>query len=159
MFIAPKDRLVAIIKSEPLELEGEAYKGKYELNTKKRTAVFKWLRKEFQGETMKNPDWKQEAGRNKGYPDFDYFITPVKMDGKDYTILSEVGKNSNGEYYYYQNVFEGNLPEVIEKARGLSNRSSASLADAKEQTSHNKYNKFLEIMQGIYGKNFENNKF
>jgi hypothetical protein len=107
-------------------------------------------------ETMKNPEWKNESGEeNKGYASFDYYITPVKMDGKNYTILSETGKASNGDFYYYQNVFEGALPEVMHKAKSLLNRSPDSGAGATKQASTNKYNKFLEIMQGIYGKNFE----
>jgi hypothetical protein len=37
-----------------IELDGEAYKGKYELNTENKTTVFKWLQKEFQGKIYIN---------------------------------------------------------------------------------------------------------
>jgi hypothetical protein len=64
-----------------------------------------------------------------------------------------VGRNANGEYYYYQNVFEGTLSEVMEKARGLDTRTPVLDADAGiSNLSNSKYNKILEIMQGIYGK-------
>jgi len=208
--LAPEDRMANIIEAMPLELDGNAYKGKFELDTKKKESVWNWLKDKLQGKNFKNENTgsKITLSRNglkelisfikndvtyikslahipeiiknmryvetmsntkdDGYPNFDYYITPAKMDGKNYTILSEVGKNANGEYYYYQNVFNGTPKEVIEKVRDLPTRTLASVANAdgagspapladtsKANPSNSKYNKFLELMQGIYGENFE----
>ncbi|GHV17461.1 hypothetical protein AGMMS49938_18250 [Fibrobacterales bacterium] len=126
--------------------------------------------------------------KNNGYSNFDYYLTPIKIDGKNYTILSDVGKNENGEYYYSQQVFEGTVKDNIKKVRGLTvgdqigkselnsqapsenARALATRTPARKagtdrldlaalptnpKPSVGKYSKFLEIMQSIYGKNFE----
>jgi hypothetical protein len=77
------------------------------------------------------------------------------LDGKNYVILSEVGKNENGEYYYYQNVFEEALAEIIEKTRDLDARTPVLDADAGNPNLYNnKYSKIFEIMQGFSEKIF-----
>jgi len=67
---------------------------------------------------IKNMKFLEEMLPNKThtkYNRYSYYITPVKIDGKPYTILSTVGYNDQG-IYYYQNIFDGIVKEVFKKA-------------------------------------------
>jgi len=56
-------------------------------------------------------------GDNAKYHKYSYYITPVRINGKQYTILSTVGRTDQ-EIYYDQNVFEGTPEEVFAKTEG-----------------------------------------
>jgi len=74
------------------------------------------------------PPDKGDASFNK----YSYYITPAKIDGEPYTILSTVGHTEQG-IYYDQNVFEGTPKEVFAKARN--------------ETSNKKYDRLNKILQ------------
>jgi hypothetical protein len=149
-----ENRLAAIIESEPLELDGEAYKGKFYLEAKDFKSMRKGIAlciKDLQGKIFINKETGNEITisnkglrelvsfvkkdevyikslayipniienmryletkpnmKNDGYASFDYYITPVIMDGENYIVSSVVGKSTNGEYYYHQNIFRRDL--------------------------------------------------
>jgi hypothetical protein len=212
MLIAIEDRLAAIMESEPLELDGEAYKGNYELGNWK--SIEGWMNANLKGKIYINVSTKgnvfvsakgidkivhhandgfyqksviyipqiiermgflaSEVNEHakKGYYRYDYFITSVKMDGEDHTILSTVGITGKNFYYYDQVAMEGNIRYLIEefietiekKGEGLNSRgqlvtsglTKSNLPKGKysrlykifEAASISKYSKFSEKSQG-----------
>jgi hypothetical protein len=54
MFIAPRDRLAAILESEPVELDGEAYVGNYKLNDV--SSIRNFIDCEFRFKVYENSD-------------------------------------------------------------------------------------------------------
>jgi len=151
-----EERIKRIIETSEIELDGEAYIGKYELNSAKsiRDFVLKKLRNTYTNVVTNNKisvsgstaeklasHWKDgEAyqkslahipqiiermlfleemspeGDNAKYHKYSYYITPVRINGKQYTILSTVGRTDK-EIYYDQNVFEGTPEKVLAKAK------------------------------------------
>jgi len=153
-----EERIKCIICASEIELEGEAYRGKYELNSVKSIKDFildklRWngnIAKIYTnlntndkiilshdsagklaghgGEAYKKTlahipqiiekmQFLEEMGADKENASFDkysYYITPVKIDGKSYTILSTVGFKGK-KIYYDQNVFEGTPEEVFKR--------------------------------------------
>jgi len=146
-----EERIKRIIETSELELDGEAYIGKYKLNSVKSIKNFtlEKLRKTYtnlctgknitishnsagklarhSGEAYKkalvhipqaieNMLFLEEMEADKENASFDkysYYVTPVNIDGKSYTILSTVGFKGR-EIYYDQNMFEGNPEKVSE---------------------------------------------
>jgi hypothetical protein len=106
-----------------------------------------------------------EKGKTK-FVKYSYYITGVNIDNESYTILSTVGHNENG-IYYYQNVFDGTNQETFKKAKKAGTRDiiygrlAGILENTNEDdwhlnsvgaegmpiTSTNKYSKFSEQKQ------------
>jgi len=64
---------------------------------------------------------------NASFDYYSYYITPVKINGKDYTILSTVGqKRKSNETYYDQNVFKGTPKEVFDNLEDAGNNTQFS---------------------------------
>ena len=189
-----EERINLILHTPELELDGNAYIGKYELGNWK--SVESWmkenlLRKKFlnhdTGESLqittkgmdklihhsKNDDaykksichipaiienmkfFEKEGNEklNGKFDSYEYFLTPVKIDGNDYTILSIVGKNKEG-FYYDQSVMEGKARDLINKRRDLllQEHTQQKKADDLANPSNSKYNRFFRILQGLYEK-------
>ena len=158
MGIKLEERIGRILRAQELELDGEAYVGKYELNNVKsiRDFMLSKLRKPYTNqnsgyeisisrnsakeiaghysdseayqksivhipkiiENMQFLDRRKAEEENAKFDEYLYYITPIKIDGKPYTILSTVGyKLKQNKVYYVQNVFEGTLKEVFAKAK------------------------------------------
>jgi hypothetical protein len=158
-----EERIDRILCSPELELEGDAYKGKYELNDfgSIKSFILKKLRLDKEGksiiyinqstgdeiiishnatgeiagyyksseayqkvivhipEIIENMQFFEEMKADKKNAKFDkysYYVTPVKIDGESYTILSTVGRDRQ-EIYYYHNVFKGTPEKVFEEAK------------------------------------------
>jgi len=149
-----EERIKRIIFASEIELDGEAYIGKYELDSAKsiKNFISKKLKGTYTNLVTNNKinvsgssaeklagHWKDgEAyqkslahipqviekmlfleemspeGDNAKYHKYYYYITPAKIDGKQYTILSTVGRTDQ-EIYYDQNVFYGTPQEVFAK--------------------------------------------
>jgi len=61
---------------------------------------------------------------NASFDNYSYYITTIKIDGKNYTILSTVGqKRKSNETYYDQNVFKGTPKEVFENLENTDNNT------------------------------------
>jgi uncharacterized protein YukE len=209
-----EERIKCIIHMPELEMEGNAYKGKYELNDfgSIKDFMLKKLRIDEKGKKItytnqstgdeiiisheaageiagyyksseayqkviahipkiiENMQFLEEMKADKEKAKFDkysYYVTPVKIDGESYTILSTVGRNRQ-EIYYYQNVFKGTPEKVFEETENETNvkysRLNKILKNAKIEkrqleadpghtqeapTAYNsKYNKFSEEKQG-----------
>jgi disulfide oxidoreductase YuzD len=208
MLITPKDRLAMIVESEPLELDGEAYKGKYDIENRK--DIEKWLNANLKGKTYTNLNIGKKISISakgigkiahhasdkvyqksifhipkiivsmkflasepnehikKGYDSYEYFITSIKMSGKDYTVLSIVGVEGKN-FYYDQAVMEGNIKylvetftKAIEKKRegldsgvqlitsGLStSTSNASESETASSLPKGKYSRLYKILENV----------
>jgi len=155
-----EERIKRIICAGEIELDGEAYRGKYELGNRKSITRFilSKLRKTYvnldtgnkmiisrkSGEKLatRNDEIHQKSiayipqiiekmrflekmapdKENASFDNYSYYITSVKIDGKNYTILSTVGqKRKSNETYYDQNVFKGTPKEVFEKLENGGN--------------------------------------
>ena len=166
-----EDRVGRIFDSACLELDGEAYVGKYILNDWKSIEGFinKKLRLNDEGknilyrnldtgdkiiisgrsagkiashlkygeiyqktiihipEIIKNMKFLEDMSadsKNAKFPKYSYYITGVNIDETPYTIISTVGHNEYGTYYYH-NVFDGIKQDVFKRAE---------LAGAKDTT-------------------------
>jgi hypothetical protein len=197
-----------ILKMPEVELDGEAYKGKYELGNWK--SIENWMNANLKGRAYANISTGENISISakgvdkivhhandeayqknviyipqiiegmeflasesnehvkKGYYRYDYFITPVKMDGKEYTILSIVGITGKNSYYYDQVVMEGNIKyligkfiETIEKEReGLNSRGQLVTSGlTSSNLPKGKYSRLYKILEAIpiskYNKFFE----
>jgi len=69
---------------------------------------------------------------NAGFDNYSYYVTPAKVGGESYTILSTVGRVEQ-EIYYDHNIFKGRPEEVFAKA--------------KNETVEPKYNRLNKILQ------------
>jgi len=115
-----EERIDRIIRTGYIELEGEAFEGKYKL------LATRWKNGEaYQKslahipEIIERMQFLEEMPPDKGDASFDkysYYITPAKIDGELHTVLSTVGYKG-GEIYYDHNVFKGTPKEVFAKAR------------------------------------------
>jgi len=173
-----RERIERIFNTGEIELAGEAYKGKYELNDVKsiKEFILKKLRKIYTNpntgdkitlshdsagklaiqykdseayqksiahipEIIENMQFLEEmepSKENAKYDKYSYCITPVKIDGESYTILSTVGHKGQ-EIYYSQNVFRGTPKEVFAKA--------------KNEMNDTKYSRLNEILKDVDNKN------
>jgi len=153
-----EERIERIICASEIELEGEAYVGKYELNNAK--SIKSFIIKELRG-NGKNPkiytnlstndkiilshdsagklaghsgeaykktlvhipqiiekmlflEEMEADKKNAGFDNYSYYVTPIKIDGKSYTILSTIGHKKQ-EIYYDQNMFDGTPKEVFNR--------------------------------------------
>jgi len=157
-----EERIKCIICASEIELEGEAYMGKYELGNIKsiKDFILKKLRKTYTNlatndkisvsstsadklsghlkdgyiyqktiahipEITRNMQFLERMTPDKGndenkkkakFDHYSYYITPIKIDGEQYTVLSTVGQKGQ-EIYYDQNVFEGTPEETFKEAR------------------------------------------
>jgi hypothetical protein len=82
-------------------------------------------------ENMRHLETKPNV-KNGNYPNFSFYITPAKIDGENYIIFSEVGKDVNGNFYYFQKVFKS-ISDIIEKIRELHNSTPAAEAGTARQ--------------------------
>jgi len=63
------------------------------------------------------PDKSRVENKKKAKFDiYSYYITPIKIDGEQYTVLSTVGQKGQ-EIYYDQNVFDGTPEETFKEAK------------------------------------------
>jgi len=90
-------------------------------------------------EIIKNMLFLEEMGADKEDARFDnysYYITPINMDGKSYTILSTIGCKKQ-KIYYDQNTFEG-TPEIVFNTVG----------NAREAGNNSQYSRLEKIFKG-----------
>jgi hypothetical protein len=180
--------------TEIIELNGEAYKGKFELNNWKSIENYlksikqlemcnKYTKEQIKlsgkgidkllhraacngevykkslahlPEIIKNMVYiSSEANRNetkKGFNEYKRYLTEIKMNGKDYTVLSIVGKNQEG-FYYDQQLFPYSKNEFL-KERENRFADVGQLGWAKNRPAGTesepiyKYSKFLADEQG-----------
>jgi len=157
-----EERIKRIICASEIELDGEAYIGKYGLGNRKSITSFilNNLRKTYINlstgnkliisrrsgeklathigevhqkviahipqiiEKMQFLEKMAPDKENASFDNYSYYITPIKIDGKNYTILSTVGqKRKNNETYYDQNVFKGTPKEVFENLENSDNNT------------------------------------
>ena len=172
------------LNPETLELNSEAYKGKFELNKWKSIEDYLKSMKQLEmrnkhtneqiklsskgidkllhrastnGEVYKKslahlPEIienmvyiSSEPNRNeikKGFNEYRRYLTRIKMDGKDYTILSIVGKSKEG-FYYDQQLFLISENESVKER--LANVGQLGWAENRpagtESEPNNKYRK------------------
>jgi len=167
-----EERIIRIICASEIELAGEAYVGKFELNNAKsiKKFILDNLRKVYMNlsigskitlshdsagklaiqykdseayqksiahipqiiENMLFLENMKPSKENAKYDKYSYYITPVKIDGESYTVLSTVGHKGQ-EIYYSQNLFKGRPEEVFAKA--------------KNEASDTKYSRLNEILK------------
>jgi len=156
----PHQRIERIICASEIELDGEAYIGKYELDNVKPIKVFILgkLRQTYTNfstkdkisvsstsadklsghlkdgyiyqktiahipEIIKSMLFLEEMKPDKGngekrakFDSYSYYITPVKINGEQYTILSTIGQKGQ-KIYYDQNVFYGTPEEIFKETK------------------------------------------
>ena len=93
-----------------------------------------------------------EPNRNetkKGFNEYRRYLTRIKMDGKDYTVLSIVGKSKEG-FYYDQQLFLISESEFVKER--LADVGQLGWAENRpagtESEPNNKYTKKSPDMQG-----------
>jgi hypothetical protein len=209
-----EERIERIISTPELELDGEAYRGRYEMDNGRsiKEFILVKLRLDEKGANIsyinqnmgseiiisnnsagkiaghyKNGEAYQKTiahipkiiekmqfleemkadKENAKFDKYSYYITPAKIDGDAYTILSTVGHNRQ-EIYYDQNIFKGLPKDVFAEAKNSTIERSERLnkilknADIEKRqleadpgytqeaptASTNKYSKFSEEKQG-----------
>jgi len=122
-----EERIKRIICASEIELDGEAYIGKYELNNAKsiRNFILDKLRGKIKNLSTGNciALSKQSAQKLASHlkdgevyqKSLAHIPLIIEKDGKPHTILSTVGHTKDA-IYYDQNVFEGITEEVFAKA-------------------------------------------
>jgi hypothetical protein len=156
-----EERIKCILRTPELEIDGNAFKGKYELNNVKSIKGFilsnlrksytnqstgdeiilshnsagKLARRYVSGEAYQKTivhipqiiEKMQFLGemladkKDAKFDKYSYYITPVKIDGENYTILSTIEHNRQ-EIYYDQNLFKEKPEKVFEEAKISTNR-------------------------------------
>lgn len=170
------ERIRKLRDSKPVEITGEEYQGKYELN---RDSAQKYLLDHLRGEyTIKDTGEKVELSKvgakkvtshsmgneahlksiaaipqiihnaifieerppykeDAKYDTYRYYVTGLKIGGKDYTVRMMIGVK-NGEYYYdhyLTDIEKGNLIEIAKGFTPTEDAPNPSYAEDKDSVS------------------------